>query len=54
VLPPEVLLSDEKIAAIKAEQAEITLRRAKDKAKDEEERKKKAARDAGSYTPPLF
>ena len=45
-LPPEVLFSDDEIAAIQAEQAAMAIRRAKDKATDEEDRKKKAARDA--------
>jgi hypothetical protein len=52
-LPPEVLFSDDEIAAIKAEQAALTVRRAKDKAKDEEDRKKNAARDAASYPPQI-
>ncbi len=46
-LPPEVLFSADEIAAIKAEQEAMAIRRAKDKAKDEEDRKKRAAQDGG-------
>jgi hypothetical protein len=53
-LPLEVRLSDDEIAAIKAEQEAMAIRRAKDKAKDEEERKKRIAQDSGYYTPPIF
>jgi len=52
VLPPEVLLSEDEVAALKAEQASIDLRRAKAKAKEEEEQKENAKRIADSYIPP--
>jgi len=49
-LPPEVLLSEDEVVAIKAEQEAITVRRAK--AKEEEEQKRRAARNASSCVPP--
>ena len=44
VLPPEALLSEEEITAIKSEQEEIAKRRAADK-KDEKEKRKRASRE---------
>ena len=44
VLPPEALLSEEEITAIKSEQDEIAKRRAADK-KEEEEKRKRASRE---------
>ena len=52
-LPPEVLFSEDEVAAIKAEQEIIAQRRAKAKAKEEEEKKKQAASDGG-FDVPLF
>ncbi len=46
-LPPEVMLEEHVIAELKAEQAEIAARRARDKAKDEEERKRNADSGGG-------
>ena len=51
-MPPDVLLSDDQVAALKAEQTAIDLRRAKAKAKEEEEQKENAKRIANSYIPP--
>ncbi|MBL6765040.1 MAG: hypothetical protein ISQ14_08790 [Verrucomicrobiae bacterium] len=53
-LPPEVLLSDDEVAAIKTEQAAIAIRRAKAKAKEEEEKRKQAASDGGFDILPMF
>lgn len=41
-LPAEVMFSGEEIAAIRAEQAAIEVRRAREKAKEEEEMKERA------------
>jgi hypothetical protein len=54
VLPPEFLLSDDEIAAIKIEQGAIAVRRAKAKAKEEEEKRKQAADDGGIDFPSMF
>jgi len=48
-LPPEVLFSDDEVAAIKTEQAAIAVRRAKTKAKEDEEKRKQAASDGGFF-----
>lgn len=45
-LPPEVLFSEAEIVAIKAEQEELAMRRAKSKAKEEEERTQAAKNGA--------
>jgi hypothetical protein len=50
--PPEFLLTAEELEALEQEQREIHARRERDKAKDEEERKKQAA--AVSFMPPIF
>ena len=41
-MPAEVMFSGEEIAAIRAEQAAIEVRRAREKAKEEEEMKERA------------
>jgi hypothetical protein len=53
-LPAEVLFSDEEIAAIEAEQEAMAIRRAKDKAKEEEEKKNQAAGDGGMFISPTM
>jgi len=53
-LPPEVLLSDDEVAAIKTEQAAIAIRRTKAKAREEEEKRKQAERAGGFNIPPMF
>ena len=48
-LPTEVLFSEEEIAAIEAEKKALAIRRAKDKAKEEEEKKNQAGNDGGMF-----
>jgi hypothetical protein len=52
-LPPEMLLSDEEIAALKAEQNAIAERRALAKEKEDEERKRREAQ-SGDHMPPMM
>lgn len=52
-LPPEFLLSDEELAALKAEQEAIAERRAIAKEKEEEERKQREAQ-SGDHMPPMM
>ncbi len=47
-LPPEVMLEEHIIAELKEEQAQIAARRARNEAKDEEERRKNADLSANS------
>jgi len=53
-LPPEALLSEDEIAAIKTEQQAIAVRRAKAKAKEDEEKRKQSADGGGFDSPMMF